>query len=547
MTQLSRRLFLLGSAGVALSAAGCSPPQLSGSGESARASGDNAASLALVTALLPETLNPIAGTDSNGMGKINEGLLTLAGPADELPDLVPQLAASDPEPSDDATTWTVKVRTDVTFSDGTPLTADDVVATYTAILDPASASPIAGDLSMVEEVTAPDEETVVFSLNIPYVAFPTKLLIGIAPASMIVAGQKVEESVLNQEPVGTGPYVVESFGNGKLVYAANPNFRDGAPAIKKITYVMAADDNTRAQQMTAGEFDGSVLPPRLAVTFQDSKDVDVIAATSADWRGISLPAGNPVTADPAVRRALNLAVDRQAMVDSVLQGYGRAASTFIPPQYVDYYNPDAVFPHDPDQAMSLLDEAGWVLGSDGIRSKDGVRAEFTLMYKPEDRLRKDLSAAFASEALKVGFDVTIEGVGFDVLEPRIHADSVMLGGGDRPYDVDPQLYPMLHSSYPAAGIYYDNPSEYANPEMDEALDIGRTSLTTQERVSAYQRVQEIYLQEPSMVVLVFLDHTYVQRRSVSQAWTGTPTILEPHEHGTAWGPWVHIEQWTARA
>ena len=540
MVEISRRLFLLGSLGATLAAAACSAPSTSSAG------GESTDSLALVTAMLPETLNPVAGTDANGMGKINEGLLTLKAKKDDLPDLVPQLAQSAPEPSADATIWTVKVRSDITFSDGTPLTADDVVATYKAVIDPATASPIAGDLSMLADVHAPDATTVVFTLKAPYVAFPTKLLLGIAPASMLVPGQKVEESALNQQPLGTGPYVMESFSTGKLVYAANPRFRDGAPALKKITYVMAADDNTRAQQMTAGEYDGSVLPPRLAVTFEGSDDVDVIAATSADWRGISLPAGNPVTSDPAVRMALNLAVDRQAMVDSVLMGYGRTASTFIPPQYVDYHSPDAVFEYDLDQAKLILEDAGWLEGSDGIRSRNGVRAEFTVFYKPEDRLRKDLSAAFASEALKAGFDVTIEGAGFDVLEPRIHTDAVMLGGGLTPYDIDSQLYPMLHSSYPAAGAYYDNPSQYANPKMDAALELGRTSLTLEDRVAAYKTVQDIYLADPSMVLLVFLDHTYVQVASVTDAWNGTSTILEPHEHGTAWGPWVNIEKWTPK-
>lgn len=545
MTQINRRLFLLGSAGAVLAVTACSPPEVSGSG--AGAVDVETAELTLLTALLPETLNPIAGTDSNGMGKINEGLLTLQPKENDMPDLVPQLAAGQPEPSQDARTWTVQVRPDVTFSDGTPLTAQDVVATYTAIIDPETASPIAGDLSMIDSVTAPDDETVVFTLSIPYVAFPTKLLVGIAPASAIVAGQKVEESALNQAPIGTGPYLVESFSNGRLVYTANPDFRDGEPAVKKITYVMAEDDNTRAQQMQAGEFHGSVLPPRLAVTFRDSDDVDVIAATSADWRGLSLPSDNPVTVDPAVRMALNLAVDREAMVDSVLMGYGRTASTFIPEQYADYHSADAVFPHDLDRAKNLLDEAGWVEGADGIRSKDGVRAAFTIMYNPSDRLRRDLAAAFASDALQAGFDVTLDGVGWDVIEPRIHQDSVMLGGGDTPYDVDSQLYSMLHSSYPAAGSYYDNPSEYANPQMDAALDRGRTSLTTPERVQAYRAVQDLYLREPSMVVLVFLDHTYVQQKAVSDAWNGTPTLLEPHEHGTAWGPWANVEKWTPKA
>lgn len=538
MAELLRRLFLIGAA-IALLAA-CTAPSTGGGSQDPKA-------LSLLTAALPESLNPIAGNDSNGMGKVNEGLLTLSSNGDNLPTLVPQLAAADPVPSDDAKVWTVTLRDDVTFSDGTPFTADDVVATYQAIIDPATASPIAGDLSMLADVQSPDPSTVVFTLDISYVAFPTKLLLGIAPASAITPGQKVEESPLNQNPIGTGPYVVESFGDGKLVYAANPLFRDGEPDLKKVTYVLADDDNTRAQQMTAREFDGSVLPPRLAVNFASSDDVEVISATSADWRGISLPTDNPVTSDPAVRMALNLAVDRQAMVDSVLMGYGRTASTFIPPQYADYYSPDAVFPHDLEQAKQLLDDAGWLPGSDGIRSKDGVRAEFTLLYNPADRLRKDLSAAFASDALKAGFDVSLEGAGWDVLEPRIGQDSVMLGGGDRPYDVDSQLYVMLHSSYPEAGAYYDNPSQYADPQMDAALDAGRTSIALEDRIAAYQQVQDLYLADPSMVVLVFLDHTYVQLKAVHETWNGTPTVLEPHEHGTAWGPWVSIEKWTPKS
>lgn len=539
MVDISRRLFLIGTAGAVLAAAACSAPGVdNGSGAKD--------SLALLTAMLPETLNPIAGADSNGMGKINEGLLTLEGPADDLPNLVPQLAASDPEPSSDAKTWTVKIRPDIVFSDGTPLTADDVVATYTAIIDPATASPIAGDLSMLKSVTAPDPTTVVFTLKVSYVAFPTKLLVGIAPAAAIVTGQKVEESELNQNPIGTGPYVVESFSSSTMVYVANPKFRDGEPAIKKITYVSTPDDNTRAQQMTAGEYDGSVLPPRLAITFENSDDVEVISATSADWRGISLPLDNPVTSDPAVRMALNIGIDRQGMVDGILMGYGRAASTFIPPQYTEYYSEDAVFAYDVDQAAAMLQDAGWSEGSDGIRIKDGQRAEFKIYYKPEDRLRKDLSAAFASEALKLGFDVTIEGAGFDVLEPHIHQDAVMLGGGDTPYDIDSQLFSMLHSSYPAAGAYYDNPSQYADPKMDAALEKGHTSLTLKDRVAAYQEVQDLYMAEPSMVVLVFLDHTYVQLSAIADAWHGTSTILEPHEHGTSWGPWVNVEQWTPK-
>lgn len=537
MDQFDRRKFLLGSATL-FTAAACSVP---GTGDGGGSEGSD--SITLLAALVPETLNPIAGFSNTGKGLINEGLLTLLGDSDSLPDLVPNLADGPPEVSADARTWTVRLREGVQFSDGSQLTADDVVATFKAIADPATASPIAGDLVNLASVEAVDERTVVFVLTEPQVSFRTALLIGIAPAAAIQAGQLVEDSPLNQAPIGTGPYLVDSYTTDRLVLRANEDHRDGPPEMAEITYVMAADDNARAQRMTAGEFDGSILPPRLVTTFQGSADFDVITATSADWRGITFPYDNPVTTDPAVRTALNVGIDRQAIVDGVLVGFGRPAHTFIPPQYGENYNPDAVFAFDRAAAASLLDEAGWIEGGDGIRAKDGLRAAFTLMYRPTDQLRRDLSAAFASEALELGFDVTIEGVEFDQAEPRINTDAVLLGGGDTPYDVDTLIYKSLHSSYPDAGAYYDNASRYSSPDMDRLLERGRTSLEGPERAEAYRQVQQLYVEEPSMVLLVFLDHTYVQKKSVSRAWRVTSTLLEPHEHGTALGPWADIDKW----
>ena len=541
---------LVGLFALVLTAAACGAPDPDGGENSSGSQNDggseSAAEISLLTASIPESLNPLAGFGNTGKGKINEGLLTLEGGPTELPELVPNLAAADPEVSEDARTWTVTLQEGVTFTDGSALDAADVVATYEAIADPASASPIAGDLVNLQTVESVDDTTVRFTLKEPQVSFRTALLIGIAPSESITPGQQVAESALAQEPVGTGPYRVESFATDRLILVANDDYRDGAPEMERITYVLAADDNTRAQRMTAGEFDGSVLPPRLTETFQDDEQFEVFHATSADWRGLSLPAGNPVTSDPAVRLALNLGIDRQAIIDGVLVGTGRPAHTFIPPEYGEYYNAGAVFPYDPEQAASVLDAAGWVMGADGVRVKDGQRAEFTLMYRPSDLVRRDLSAAFASEVLPLGFDVTIEGVDFDQAEPRAGQDAILLGGGDTPYDVDSQIYKALHSSYPAAGAFYDNPSQYADPEMDAALHEGRTSVDPAARVEAYQRVQELYVADPSMVLLVFLDHTYVQKASIGQTWDNLDTMLEPHEHGTAWGPWVDIDRWTRR-
>jgi peptide/nickel transport system substrate-binding protein len=528
-------------ASILLVSTGCAPV---GSGTGGAKPAET--SLALLTAALPETLNPLAGFDNNGTGKINESLYTLTGSAESLPQITPLLAAEEPTVSPDARTWTVKLRSDVRFSDGTALDATDVVASYQAIMDPASASPILGTLSNVVNVKSMDSHTVKFTLREAQVSFKTAMLIGIAPSEAIVPGQRVEKSVLNRTPIGTGPYLMDSLDPARLVLKANPRYRDGEVALKRVTYEAAPDDNARAQRMLAGEFDGTVLPPRLAATFGANPEFELVTATSADWRGLSLPADNPLTSDPKVRLALNLGVDRQSLIDGVLAGAGRAANTFVPAEYGEAFDPSAVFAHDPQRAAGLLDEAGWLIGDDSMRSKNGRPAAFTLMYNPGDSLRRDLSLAFSAQMKLLGIDVPVEAATFETAEPRVGTDAIMLGGGDTPYDVDTQLYKMLHSSYPAAGAYYDNPSKFADSAMDKALETGRTTLDETKRAAAYREVQRRYVEDPSMVLLAFIDHTYIQRTSVSEAWQGTGTLLEPHDHGTTWGPWVKLGQWVPK-
>lgn len=502
--------------------------------------------IALLTAALPETLNPLAGFDSYGLGKINESLFTLEGEADQLPQLVPLLAAKEPKISADSRSWEIQLREDVSFSDGTTFDAQDVVASYRAIMDPRTASPLAGSLANLASVTAAGDHRVRFKLKEAQVSFKTSLLIGIAPSQLIDPTQPVAESTLSRTPVGTGPYQVTDFSSSQLVLSANPQYRLGQVPASPVIYEAAPDDNARSQRLATGGFTGTVLPPRLAHSFATREGFEVFTASSADWRGISLPVDNPLTGDAKVRLALNLAIDRQELIDAVLDGSGRPAYTFLSPEYGRDYAPEATFTRDLQRASTLLDEAGWVPDEEGLRSKNGVRAAFTVLYNPGDTLRRDLSLAVAAQLKELGITVQVQAATFDEAEPRSTKDAIMLGGGDDPYDVDTQLYKMLHSSYPQAGAYYDNPSRYANAEMDAQLHRGRTSLDPQKRSAAYHKVQQLYVEEPSMLLLAFLDHTYVQRSDVTEKWNTSGMLLEPHDHGTTWGPWAKIHEWTRK-
>lgn len=537
MTPQHVRPAVLGLGLAALTAlAGCSAPGSAGDGDA-----EQSRRLVLADAYEPEALNPVAGHGETGYSKVYDGLVRLQG-GSGLPELEPALAAELPTVDEAGTTWTVPLRTGVEFSDGTSFGAEDVVATYEAVLDPASASPIATNYAMVAEVTAVDEQTVQFRLAYPYAAFPTKLLLGIAPAEALAVPGPAEESALNTEPIGTGPYLLTERRGDRTVYTANPEYWDGEPEVEELVVVYVPDDNTRAQRMASGEFDGTTLPPLLADTLAETDGLSVVGHPSADTRSVSLPAGDPVTGDPAVRLALNHAVDRDAMVESILGGHGVPAYTPVPEVLGDAHAPDATFTHDPDLARQLLDEAGWVPGEDGVRVRDGVRAEFTLMYFPEETLRRDLAQAFASDALAVGVEVDLEAVDRPQFRPRIPVDAGLLGGGDVPYDPDTQLYAALHSVYTQDGVGgpFDNPSDYANPAVDAALDEGRRSTDPAVRTAAYQEVQREFVAAPPAVMLVFLEHVYVMRDG---DWTGTEPVLEPHSHGVSWGPWWNLREW----
>ncbi|MDN5759621.1 MAG: ABC transporter substrate-binding protein, partial [Tomitella sp.] len=196
--------------------------------------------------------------------------------------------------------------------------------------------------------------------------------------------------------------------------------------------VYVPDDNARAQRMQAGGINGTVLPPVLARTFEDTAGMRVDAVQSADWRGVSLPAGNPFTRDEQARLAMNLGVDRQSMIDNVLAGHGRPAYTPVADVYGDGVNPDATFNYDPNRARTLLDTAGWVPGDNGIRTRDGDRAEFTIYYPANDTLRRDLAAAFASDMHTIGIDVHLQGSSWDEIDEAVDTSGVLLAAATNP-------------------------------------------------------------------------------------------------------------------
>jgi peptide/nickel transport system substrate-binding protein len=514
--------------GAVLAVAGCASPTTTSAGTGA------AGTLVVATAGEPETLNPVLNYGVDGGSLIFDGLVG----RDARNQLVPALARELPAVSADGRTVTAKLRDGVLFHDGSPLSAQDVVFTYQAVLDPKVDSTLRSDLDMLASVAAPDPSTVVFTLKYAYAPFLQRLTLGIVPANAL-AGQDVNKAEFNRKPVGTGPYRVTSWTPGdRLVLAANERYWGGRPANSGVVVAFVADDNVRAQRMRAGEFDAAELAPKLAAGFDGLGGYRVQRVPTADYRGVMLPMGNPVTGDPAVRRALNAAMDRAAMVTGLLGGAGEPAFGPVPPSS-EFAEPSIVGKPaaDPAAATAALDAAGWKPGPDGIRTKDGRPAAFALMYPATDSLRKELALAVTADAKKVGIKVTPEGLTWDAITPRMKSDAVVMGYGT-PYDPDFVSYKLFGSAFAGQGFF--NPGAYRSAVVDKALQDGRDNADPAARRAAYATFQKQLAADLPWVFLTYLQHTYVVRDGVA----GVTPRVEPHEHDVANSLWWNIHTWT---
>lgn len=534
---LNRRSLMTVSMAGALVLTGCSAP----SGETKTSGQSSTVTLADIEPV--GSYNPVAGYAATGVSPVYEGLLRPEAKDDStLPDLKPALAAAEPTVSDQGKTWTIKLRTGVKFHDGTAFDSKDVAATYRAIIDPASASPVADDYKLIDKVETPDASTVVFRLKAPNAGFASRLLLGIAPSEKLTGGS-AEKSSLNTKPVGTGPFKLTSLKPSEATFEANPSYRNGKPAVNKLIIRHVADDNARMQQVLTGQVDGASLPPRLAESMNGKDGITVLDVKAADWRAVSLPMKHPFTSAATVRRALNIAVDQESLIKNVLAGHGTPTTNPITDAFPQHL--DEPFSSAKDaaarraEAEKLLDAAGWKKGADGVRVKDGQRASITLGYNAEDSLRRELASAFADQMKKIGVEVKLHGAPWDDLEPQASSIALMLGGGDNPYTVDTQAYRAMHSRNSATGPF-DNPGNYRNADVDKALDAARASGSEDAADPHYKQAQQAYLKDPAYVFMAGLSHTYVVRDT---GFTGPKPIMEPHAHGSTWGPWWAIGQW----
>ncbi len=442
--------------------------------------------------------------------------------------------------SDDGKLWTVTLRDDAKFSDGKPVTAEDVAFTF----NKAGESGGKTDVTVLQSATATSPTTVELRLKQPQSTFINRLAtLGIVPKHAYSKGY-------GRNPIGSGPYKLVQWDEGQqLIAEVNPDYYGDLPQIKRLVFLLVEEDAAFAAAK-AGQAQVASVPQTLAVQSIDS--MKLYDVKSVDNRGIMFPylpnkgqktadgaaIGNNVTADLAIRQAVNFGIDRQALVEGILEGYGSPAYGSVSGLPWEQKTAD-LEDAQPERAQQILTAGGWSdQNGDGVVEKNGQPAEFTILYPASDSIRQALALSVVEQLKPIGIRATAEGKSWDEIKPLMHSNVVLFGWGSQ----DPtEVYNLYHSK--SAQGDFNNAGYYANSQIDSKLDLAMGAPTQAEAVAFWQAAQWdgqtgfTAKGDAAWAWLVNLDHTYFVNTCLD---IGKPQI-EPHGHG--WPITANISEW----
>lgn len=439
--------------------------------------------------------------------------------------------------SEDGLTWTVTIRDDAYFTDGEQLTAEDVAFTYNTV----KASSSVNDFTMLDYAEAADDTTVVFHMTRPFSIWPyTMAVVGIVPE------HAYDSATYGANPIGSGRYILEQWDRGQqVILTANPDYYGEAPEMQRVV-ILFMEEDAAFLAAQAGQVD--VAYTSATYSNETVEGYSLASYASVDNRGINLPAvpagtdsegravGNDFTADVLVRRAINIGIDRQEMIDNVLNGYGTPAYSIC--DQLPWYNEASEVEYDPEAAAALLDEAGWTMGEDGVRTKDGMRAELNLLYSNGDSVRQALAADLANQLGELGIACTIEGVGWDTAYDRALSEPLLWGWGAH---TPMELYNIYHTIGDTGSAQY---SPYSNPTVDGYMDEALASADLEQSYELWRKAQwdgtTGVTQDGDIpwVWLVNVSHLYWVRDGLQIA----GQKIHPHGHG--WSIVNNVDQWS---
>lgn len=401
--------------------------------------------------------------------------------------------------SDDGLVYTFTIKEGVTFCDGRPLVAEDIAYSLNRWIDPETRSLVAWRAGDVASIVAPDDRTVVYTLNAPF----SELLYQLTQHFATIVDKNEVEALGEDFGVtnfnGTGPFCWESWTpRDKMTmtrhegYAWGPGFYDnqGEAQLERVTWQVVPEENTRTVAVITGQSEITQYVPHIAVSrLRESPGVEVVKSDLAFWTYfIGFKIDKEVVADPAVRRAMNLAVDQAAMAEDLYFGEVQPAYSYVSQEALDWNADldDRLLTFDTAEANAILDEAGWVLNADGVREKDGVVLE-PLIYVFAGSGWAKISEAVQAYLREIGVNLQIQAFDATVAWGKLATQEFDMFGMSFPYV----------SSGDALNLYFrsenmptPNRMNWDNAETDRLLNEGRAALDPNVRAASYGAVLE---------------------------------------------------------
>jgi peptide/nickel transport system substrate-binding protein len=447
----------------------------------------------------PTNLDPRIGADAYSQhidGLIFSSLVAHDAEMNVTPDLA--LSWETPDPL----TYIFHLRPGVKFHDGRPLTSADVKYTFDTILSGALKSPKRGSFQMVDSIDAPDEGTVIFHLHEPYASFLWSLsrpVVGIVPRG---SGADVA-----QQPLGSGPFrFVSMTTDEEIILARNENYFNGAPKIERLRIRIVPDVTVRALELRKGSADATInsLTPDMVVTLGKENGLVADQQPGTTLAYIAFNFDDSTLAKREVRQALAYATDRKTIIQYLLRGQARPASSLLPPHTWAFDPGVRQYDFDPARAESLLESAGYHRGA------DGMRLHLTLKTSTDQSTRL-MSEALADQWKRVGVALELRPLEFatfysDVTRGSFQMYALRWVGANN----DPDIFEFVFSSkkMPPAGA---NRGHYSNPQLDVLLEQEHVEMNQEKRKALLVQVQRMVAEDEPYINLWYVDNVCVHR------------------------------------
>ncbi len=406
------------------------------------------------------------------------------------------------EVSGDGQTYTFSLREGVMFHDGEEFTSDDVKYTFEWYANPDNAAVIGNNFVSLAGVETPDPYTAIITLKQTDAAF--LVLAGTTFMLPEHYHSEVGKEGYASAPIGTGPFKLQDWRPAEVtILEANDDYFRGRPNIDIYQETNVPEESVRTIALETGESDNSVWPLTAQDNLRLMEDDRFVVLRAPALSNNHFPIDNtkPAMSEKEVRQAMMFAMNRDRMVEDLEQGLAVKATSNLSPGLQFYYEPDVKqYPYDPEQAIALLDAAGWVPGGDGVREKNGERLSFVCTVITGDQRNRGKAEVAQADLADVGIEMKIEEqpvasilAGFGTGDVEASIFNWTYGGGSGEPDARTSLKTGAARNF----------SKYSNPRVDELLDLGVATTDPEERKAVYSEIQKIVAEDVPFLYVMF--------------------------------------------